>query len=52
MPLQAYVDESMQILTTQPDASEIIVDRVKFLRFASEGGQFENVFNTLNQRAR
>jgi uncharacterized oxidoreductase len=50
MPLDEFIVESMNLLKTQPSATEICVERVKFLRFAAEGGQFETVFNALNQR--
>jgi len=32
MPLDEFVDEVVQLLETQPDADEIQVERVKFLR--------------------
>lgn len=51
MPLDAFIAESMQLLETQPTANEICVERVKFLRFAAESGQYDTVFNTLNQRS-
>lgn len=50
MPLEDYIAESIDLLTTQPEATEIAVERVKFLRYAAESGQFESVFNTINQR--
>lgn len=31
MPLEAYLDETMTLLQTQPDADEIVVGNVKFL---------------------
>ncbi|KKB62179.1 DltE [Robbsia andropogonis] len=37
MPLKDFIDEVLTILETQPDATEILVERVKPLRFA-EGG--------------
>ena len=50
MPLAEYISESLHLLMTQPSAPEISVERVKFLRYAAESGQFDTVFNTLNQR--
>jgi uncharacterized oxidoreductase len=38
----------MEILTSQPAATEICVENVKRLRFAAESGQFDAVFNGLN----
>lgn len=52
MPLEEFIAESMNILKTQPLAPEICVERVKFLRYAAETGQFDTTFNSLNQRAR
>ena len=34
MPLDEFVTEVVALLQTQPDAKEIQVDRVKFLRYA------------------
>ncbi len=49
MPLKEFIAEVMQILKTQPDATEICVERVKPLRFAAEGGHYDQVFNGLNE---
>jgi len=48
MPLGKYIAEVMEILTSQPGATEICVENVKRLRFAAESGQYEAVFNGLN----
>jgi len=48
MPLDAYIKETMAILTTQPTPSEICVENVKSLRMASESGRYTAVFNRLN----
>nr|WP_084605875.1 SDR family NAD(P)-dependent oxidoreductase [Agreia bicolorata] len=34
MPVDEFLDETMSILEANPDATEILVDRVRFLRFA------------------
>ncbi len=39
MPLKDYVDEVINIIKTQPNATEILVERVKPLRFAASNGQ-------------
>jgi uncharacterized oxidoreductase len=39
MPLDEFITEVMEILSSQPDAREICVTRVKPLRTAAEGGQ-------------
>ncbi|MFP5228337.1 MAG: SDR family oxidoreductase [Acidobacteriota bacterium] len=50
MPLPDFIAEVMNILTTQPDAREIMVQRVHPLRFAAEKGQaaYDAFFKTLN----
>ena len=39
MPLEDYLKETMDILRTQPDVTEVCVQRVYPLRFAADGGQ-------------
>jgi uncharacterized oxidoreductase len=46
MPLDAFIAETMQILST--DADEICVERVGFLRNAAGGGKENEVFKTFN----
>lgn len=50
MPLTDFIAEVIEILKTQPDAREILVQRVYPLRFAAEKGQagYEEFFKTLN----
>jgi len=48
MPLGKYIAEVMEILTNQPAATEICVENVKGFRFAAESGQYDAVFNGLN----
>lgn len=47
MPLQAYLDETMSLLETVPDADEIVVDNVKFLRDAETNGSYDHVLALL-----
>src|ERR1700687_29837 len=49
MPLGAYITEVMDILKTQPTATEICVEKVKPLRFAAESGHYDTVFQGLNE---
>ena len=49
MPLDAYVDEVMELIEAQPDASEILVENVKFLRFAEARGDYVQTVATVNQ---
>jgi uncharacterized oxidoreductase len=48
MPLDDFVSEVMEILATEPDVTEIQVERVKFLRYAEARGDYEQVVATLN----
>ncbi len=50
MPLEAFIKEVMEIFQTQPDATEINVQRVRPLRDAAEGGQakYEAFFKQFN----
>lgn len=48
MPLNDFITEVIQILTTQPTATEINVERVKPLRFAAENGNYEAFFQNFN----
>jgi uncharacterized oxidoreductase len=49
MPLDKFIAEVMEILKTQPKATEICVENVKRLRFAAESGNYDAVFNGLNE---
>lgn len=48
MPLDEYISETIGLLAANPDAEEILVERVKFLRNAESSGQFDQVFAQLN----
>src|ERR1022692_3779368 len=48
MPLDDFLSEVMTILQTQPDVEQIIVDNVKFLRFAEVGGTYDKVLSLLS----
>jgi uncharacterized oxidoreductase len=48
MPLAAFIDEVMLQLSTMTDATEIVVDRCKPLRFAAEDGQMDAMFDAVN----
>ncbi|MCU1446741.1 SDR family oxidoreductase [Cryobacterium sp.] len=51
MPLDAFADEVMAILEAQPDAQEILVETVKFLRFAEVEGRYAAAVAALNPAA-
>ena len=48
MPLEEFVNEVVDLLETEPDAHEILVERVKFLRYGEARGDYDQVVATLN----
>ncbi|MEV6196387.1 SDR family NAD(P)-dependent oxidoreductase [Streptomyces sp. NPDC051920] len=48
MPLDEFVAEVMSLIESQPDAKEIQVERVKFLRYGEARGDYDQVVRTLN----
>ena len=48
MPLNKFIAEVMEILKANPTPAEIIVENAKGLRFASQSGKYEAVFQGLN----
>jgi uncharacterized oxidoreductase len=48
MPLDKYIAQVMEILKSQPTPPEICVENVKVIRFASETGNFDNLFARMN----
>jgi uncharacterized oxidoreductase len=51
-PLEEFADEAMRLLAQQPTPSEILVDRVRFLRFAEAEHRFDATLAQLNETAR
>jgi uncharacterized oxidoreductase len=53
MPLKDYLDEVINLIMTQPNATEILVERVKPLRFAGSNGhdKYEAFFKQFNDAA-
>jgi uncharacterized oxidoreductase len=49
MPLDEFIAEATALLETQPDAKEIQVERVKFLRYGEARGDYDQVVATLNR---
>lgn len=49
MPLDEFVDEVMSLVEANPDAREIQVERVKFLRYGEVRGDYDEVVATLNE---
>ncbi|MGW1067968.1 SDR family oxidoreductase [Streptomyces aureus] len=48
MPLDEFIAEVMDLIESQPDAKEIQVERVKFLRYGEARGDYDQVVETLN----
>jgi uncharacterized oxidoreductase len=48
MPLDDFIAEVMGLLETQPDATEIQVENVKFLRYGEARGNYDQVVAALN----
>lgn len=48
MPLKDFISETMSILENSPNTTEICVERVKQLRFAEAGGQYDAFFKNFN----
>jgi len=49
MPLDEFIAEATALLEAQPDANEIQVERVKFLRYGEARGDYDQVVATLNR---
>lgn len=49
MPLDEFIDEVTALIESQPDATEIQVERVKFLRYGETRGDYDQVVATLNR---
>jgi uncharacterized oxidoreductase len=50
MPLDEYISEVTELLDTQPDAEEILVQRVIFQRTAESSGEYAERYVQVNQR--
>ncbi|HWC80424.1 MAG TPA: SDR family NAD(P)-dependent oxidoreductase [Pseudonocardiaceae bacterium] len=48
MPLDEFADEVIALLDSQPEAEEIQVERVKFLRYGEARGDYDQVVAALN----
>jgi uncharacterized oxidoreductase len=48
MPLDDFVAEALALFETEPDAREIQVERVKFLRYGEARGDYDQVVAALN----
>lgn len=52
MPLKDFISEVMQIIQSQPQVKEIVVERVKAQRYSASAGEeaYEKFFTALNDR--
>ena len=50
MPLADYLHDTFAFLRENPEAGEVVIDRVKPLRFAAESGSYAGFFTTFNER--
>ena len=48
MPLDEFLNEAWELLESEPDADEILVDHVKFQRFAEVEGRYDDVLQMLS----
>lgn len=48
MPLADFIAETIALLAAQPDAKEILVERVKPLRFAEKSGDYDGFYKKFN----
>ena len=48
MPLKDFIAETMSILKTEPETTEILVERAKPLRFAEVNGGYDALFGKFN----
>jgi hypothetical protein len=48
--LEDYLPEAFEILRTQPDVAEVLVDRARFLPFDEVEGRYADVLTTLRGR--
>jgi short-subunit dehydrogenase involved in D-alanine esterification of teichoic acids len=48
MPLEEYVSETVALLQAHPEAGEILVERVKYLRHGEARGDYDQVVEAIN----
>ncbi len=49
MPLDEYISETFGILQKEPDAAEVLVERVKSRRFAEARGEYDSFYQKMNE---
>jgi len=48
MTVGTFIDEALTLLSADPEADEIVVDRARFLRFAERRDEYEEVYAAVN----
>lgn len=48
MPLDEFLDETLELLADNPDATELVVERARYLRNAEASGSYEDVLAMLS----
>jgi uncharacterized oxidoreductase len=51
MPLKDFIAETISILKDSPNANEVLVERVKPLRYAERNANYDEFFEAFNDRA-
>lgn len=49
MPLADFISETMDLLKSPPPSGEILVERVRALRFAEKDGSYEHIYTNMNE---
>jgi uncharacterized oxidoreductase len=49
MPLADYLADTFNFLKSNPEADEVVIDRVKPLRFAAESGKYAEFYTNFNE---
>jgi uncharacterized oxidoreductase len=50
MPLKDYINEVATILESEPDVTEVAVERVLFQRTAESSSEYNSRYETFNKR--
>lgn len=48
MPLDEFLDETLELLADNPDATELVVERARYLRNAEANGSYQDVLTMLS----
>ena len=48
LPLEEFLDETLALLSADPDGKELVVERAKFVRYAAASGIYDEVLAMLS----